>query len=284
MNRGRRSVSIWWFRAVVGGTFAVASVAMAPVPGAGQESTGAGEADEASRSESPPGDSEETSAADPDGESGDSGDRDSESGGETMPVRTSGSPGAAGGSNGATEEGRVDGSGESAASPGDYCDGFMRRYGESSARKLYRALNGNDYEVRRVDLGDSFTAEVRTAEGERSELRFEVGKENDEKCAVLVAEDREYRRTLVVAMTSSGPIVTVQQWPERSAVANGGDCRPTKTWIAHPDVPADRVEIEPFDYWGIRVLWRIPGDFSESDNSAGDMRETIRQTLSQMER
>lgn len=172
--------------------------------------------------------------------------------------------------------------GDAARAPREYCDGYMRTHGESSARKLYRALNGNDYDVEQVGLGPALEAEVVDSEGTRSRVRFEVGTENEGQSAVLVPADRSYRRTLVVARTASGPVVTIHRWPERSNISSRSDCEPTQTRIAHPDVPADAVELEPFDYWGVRVLWRIPSEFSEGEGSK-EMSDVIRDVLSKSE-
>jgi len=187
---------------------------------------------------------------------------------------------AGGGEKQPPRERKSGGSGAGERGPREDCDGFMGKHGESAARKLYRALSGNDYQVRKLGLGSTFEAEVSGADRSRSKVRFEVRTENDGRSAVLVPADHSLRRTLIVASTSNGPVIAVHRWPERSEITSRGDCKPTGTRIAHPEVPADAVELEPFDFWGVRVLWRIPSNFRESEPSVDQTSEAIRAVLS----
>lgn len=166
-----------------------------------------------------------------------------------------------------------------ADNPVDYCDQFMKPYLESSARKLYRALAGRDYEFQTLSLQDWVELDVRQPDGGTRTVEFEVFRQKDGNVAGLVDTRREYRRTLVVTMLDVGPVITSYAWPDPEAVDNRGDCRPTTSRIDYPVVPADDVDPEPFKFWGLRVIWRLPKSFDRGDQHRENLYETIAEVL-----
>ncbi len=133
-----------------------------------------------------------------------------------------------------------------------HCDRFMEDYLRSSARKMFRALN-RDYSLRSLDLPGTVPLDQN---GEST--TFEVFLESDDRVAALVDYGRRHTVTYLVADTTIGPIVVSQTWQDRRARESGQACEPILSAVEWPYTAANTVEIEPFQYWGLRIGWRIP--------------------------
>ena len=164
--------------------------------------------------------------------------------------------------------------------PGAYCNRFMEPYVRSSARKLYRALSGHDFELQELNLQNWIDVKVRTPSGEEKTVEFEVHREKDRKVAGLVDTDRSYRRTLIVAMTDSGPLIASQKWPKKSEIENRAACQPLTSRVEYPVVPLDEIDIEPFKFWGMRVLWRLPTSYKKGRQNRENLYKTIVDVMS----
>lgn len=186
------------------------------------------------------------------------------------------SDGTSDGSESADEQGREP---IEADNPVDYCNQFMVPYMESSARKMYRALAGRNYSFEPLNLQDWVETEVRQANGDTRTVEFEVFREKDGKVAGLIDTERDYRRTLVVAMLDAGPIIASYTWPKQKAIASRGDCRPLGSQLEYPIVPTDDIDPEPFKFWGLRVIWRLPESFDRGDQDRDNLYQTIAETL-----
>jgi hypothetical protein len=135
------------------------------------------------------------------------------------------------------------------------CDHYMTAYARSAARKLSRALSGQKYTSSKLPEKNS----LEIAPAGQLELLFE----SDRAAAGVVEKTRTHRTTYVVANYEIGPVVAVHHWPSRDAIASGKACKPVSSSIAFPDVPVATIDVEPFKFWGLRVVWHIPTDLSD---------------------
>ena len=166
------------------------------------------------------------------------------------------------------------------ADPRAYCDRFMEPYVRSSSRKLYRALVGHDFDLEELQLQDWVTTQVETRSGQKKKVEFEVFREKEGRVAGLVDTERDYRRTLVVAMTDSGPIIASQKWRPSDEIDVKADCKPVGSRVEYPLVTLDEIDIEPFKFWGMRVLWRLPPSFSKGQQDRKNLYDTIVEVMS----
>lgn len=152
---------------------------------------------------------------------------------------------------------------ESEAAVSD-CDRYMEAYVRSSARKIIRALSRDGYRFEATDLDDTLRVsadELGTSEA----VEFEVVRDEESGMVGLVDRRREWEQTYLVAQSAIGPIVVSQSWQPRHLRDAGQECRPFSTSVESPSLTASTVAPEPFEYWGLRVGWRIPSpDGAES--------------------
>ncbi len=172
---------------------------------------------------------------------------------------------------------------DSAQTPTEYCDEFLESYARSSARKLYRALNGQGFELEKVQLQDWIDVDVRTPSGEVETVEFGVYREKGGRAAGLADSEREYQRTLIVASTGVGPVVVSQKWPAFDELGSRSECRPISSRIEYPQVATDSIDIKPFKFWGLRVIWRLPKAFAEGDHDRENLYETMVEVMSSEE-
>ncbi len=158
-------------------------------------------------------------------------------------------------------EGSRDASGADQAAVA-FCRGYMAAYVESSARKLFRALSAQRLETQEITLPGWMMVDADTSSGGTERVDFDVRRERSGRVIGLVDTDRDYRRTLIAAMTEKGPVVATQRWPPRDELEEDADCRPTGSEITYPQVDEAEVAIEPFEYWGMRVARRLPEENS----------------------
>ncbi|GEM_PF-3404488 len=155
----------------------------------------------------------------------------------------------------------------------DGCDEFIGAYMKSASRKLFRALQGHDYKLRPIELQQWLDIEVSQGDSTR-EVSFEVLPEKEGLVVSLVDSERAYRTTFVAALTTDGPVIASFEWPGAAAVEGGEACRPTRSKIERPSAPLSKiVDIEPFKFWGLRVVWRLPSKFKESTSDVPDSSE-----------
>ncbi len=165
-------------------------------------------------------------------------------------------------------------------SPVEYCNEFIEAYSRSSARKLYRALAGQGFELEKVQLQDWVEIAVQMPDGREKTVEFKVHREKNGKAAGLIDDQREYRRTLVVASTGAGPVVASQKWPASTDVHARGDCRPSSSRVEYPLVSTSSVDLEPFKFWGLRVIWRLPKSFEKGAHDRDSLYNTIVSVMS----
>jgi hypothetical protein len=148
------------------------------------------------------------------------------------------------------------------------CDQFIAAYMRSASRKLFRALQGHDYKLRPIELQEWLDIEVGQGDGPR-EVSFDVLREKESLVVSLVDSERAYRNTFVAALTTDGPVIARFEWPSVAAVEQRGEaCRPTRSKIERPSAPLSKiVDIEPFKFWGLRVVWRLPSKFKGSGSN-----------------
>lgn len=168
-----------------------------------------------------------------------------------------------------------------ARTPVDYCREYIAAFARSSARKLYRALSGQGFDMKPIDLGGSIELKARTSEGSREMVTFDVLTQNDRLVAGFVDRAREYRRILIAAHTTDGPVVASQLWPVPTEVPSTNACRPVDSQIAVPPLTLGDLDIEPFKFWGLRIVWRLPRGY-ESDRKGPDaLRDSLTEALKQ---
>lgn len=138
----------------------------------------------------------------------------------------------------------------------DECDRFIESYVRSSARKLSRALDRGDYELTAIELDEPFEVDGEVV-GRDDDVQFEVLLEEGGELAGIVDRDRQFEYTYVVAQGQAGPIVVSQAWQPRH-LRRVQICEPIASQVDIPERIASSVDVEPFEYWGLRASWRIP--------------------------
>jgi len=143
------------------------------------------------------------------------------------------------------------------------CTERKTAYARSSARKLFRALSANDFQLQPVAL-KSRVAVAGDGVTKLGAIRFKIAKEADGVVAGAVSEDPAFPDTFVIAMTSKGPIIARQVWPSSAEIDAGAPCKPKTSKIVFPKVSVKNVDMEPFKFWGMRVFWRLPSHLPSS--------------------
>lgn len=140
---------------------------------------------------------------------------------------------------------------------GEYseCDEYMEAYLRSSARKVHRALSGGDYELASLTLPEEMAVSLGDA---GQEVVFETFEEHGGQVVGIADRRREWGKTYVVAKVSFGPIIISQSWQARHLRNAGQACAPIFSTVEWPEQVASTVAMEPFEFWGVRVVWRIP--------------------------
>ncbi len=131
------------------------------------------------------------------------------------------------------------------------CDDFIESYVRSSARKLWRPLSRGGYELTDVSLEE--TIEIDVSGGEA--IAFEIFEEEDGEIVGLADRDREFQQTYVVAEGIVGPIIVSQTWQPRHLRDQG--CEPITSAVERPELLTPTVDIQPFEFWGLRAGWRV---------------------------
>jgi hypothetical protein len=143
------------------------------------------------------------------------------------------------------------------------CDHYMGAYARSSARKLSRSLTGQKYSL--STLPQESSIEAGTAGGdEQTDHQFELLFVGERTAAGVIEKTRTHRTTYVVVHYELGPIVTTHRWPSREAIASGKEeCKPVASNVGFPAVPVAEVDVDPFKFWGLRIVWHIPTDLPD---------------------
>ena len=144
--------------------------------------------------------------------------------------------------------------------PVSKCLASKIRYVESASRKLHRALGSKGYKMKAVGLQPQIVVDSVGGDGAATFKAYPI----EDGSVVGVLSDRA-KRSYIVANTSRGHIITTIQW---------GGC-PKNTYIAYPAVENTNVDLEPFKYWGFRVLWALPKKLGKKD-ATKSLAEVIR--------
>ena len=132
------------------------------------------------------------------------------------------------------------------------CYSHRELYAKSSARKLYRALRSKGWRLK--DLAMSGPIEI---ERRDTKLQFQLFAQNEGKAAALVASS--WRETYAIVLTKYGPVIAAHRWPTKAELRSGKfACEPVSSRIAFPGLEVTAVDVEPFEFWGLRVVWRLP--------------------------
>jgi hypothetical protein len=148
------------------------------------------------------------------------------------------------------------------------CTRRKTTYARSSARKLYRALTAKNYRMRSLKLGRS----VRVADASDS-IRFQLVYEHDQSVAGLWSTKEGWTKTYVIGMTHAGPVVASHTWP------TDGPCAPSDSKLEFPQQDINQVDVEPFDYWALRVSWLLPNDMLKTPKKD---RKAVRKVLTEI--
>lgn len=142
-----------------------------------------------------------------------------------------------------------------AVSPVNSCTASKVRYLQSASRKLYRAVSGS-YKIRKIGIG-SLTV------GDR---RFTSYPESDGKVIGFLHSSHRYG--YIALNTTRGHIIAKMKWK---------NCLPVSTKIASPQVLTPNIDLEPFKYWGSRVLWILPSKLGKSENFKESLTNIIKE-------
>lgn len=153
------------------------------------------------------------------------------------------------------------------------CDRYIEAYVRSSARKMHRAMSRGEYQLEPVELSDPLQVDGE-ALNTSDEMRFDLFSEEGGELVGVIDRRREWEQTYLVAQASFGPIVVSQTWQARHLRDSGQACEPIYSTVEWPSLPAPTVDIEPFEYWGLRVVWRVP-----SPEAASSTERSVEQVL-----
>lgn len=155
------------------------------------------------------------------------------------------------------------------------CDRYIEAYLRSAARKLLRPLSRGDYDLQPVELDDPFEVTGETL-GLDDPVQFELLREGpgDGRVIGVVDRRRMWEQTYLVANSAVGPIVISHRWQARHLRDAGQACRPIASSVQWPPLTASSVDPEPFDYWGLRAVWRIP-PVDTSEPSTEELEEVL---------
>ena len=135
------------------------------------------------------------------------------------------------------------------------CSANKIKYLESASRKLYRAISGKGYKIKKIGLK---TLKI-------DDRRFTVYSQREGKVLGLLSPSHPYG--YVAINTTRGHIITKMKWK---------NCRPVATSIVSPRVSVPKVDMEPFKYWGLRVLWTLPRNLGKSKNIKESLTKIIK--------
>jgi hypothetical protein len=159
------------------------------------------------------------------------------------------------------------------------CSGIVEAFARSGARKLFRAIDGHDLPIIALDWNETIEIPV---EGRIEEsLTFRVLREKGGKAIGLVGLGVD-NRTFVLVETTLGPVVASLTWPNLETIESRGACKPNGSHVEFPEVATPTIDVIPFEFWGLRVFWRLPPSFnpatSVSETTAP--REVLQRILS----
>lgn len=135
------------------------------------------------------------------------------------------------------------------------CAASRLKYVQSASRKLYRALNSKGYKMAPIDISPSVLVD---SVGDDSGSTFRAYPVNDGSVVGVFSDSTKANQSYVIANTTRGHIITSINW---------SGCRPKATKIAYPKVDTPSVDLQPFKYWGFRVLWSLPKRLGKRDAS-----------------
>lgn len=122
------------------------------------------------------------------------------------------------------------------------------QYLESGSRKLQRAMRSKGYKLKSVGLETKFNIDSK---------RFQTFSPNHQATVVgVLSDEKDHPRGYIVANTTKGRLVVSMTW---------SGCRPKATAIVYPKADNPSVDLEPFKYWGFRVLWNVPRSLGKKD-------------------
>lgn len=152
------------------------------------------------------------------------------------------------------------------------CDRYVGSYARSSARKLWRALDRRDYALEPLELDGSIEIPGEALDRDES-VEFELLEIDSGPIAGVVDRTRQWEQTFVIARSRAGPIVVSQTWQPRH-LRVGQTCEPFTSAVEWPPLTASTVDIEPFEYWGLRAAWRIR-DPDNTEEANADVEEIL---------
>ncbi|MFB6262839.1 MAG: hypothetical protein ABEL76_04330 [Bradymonadaceae bacterium] len=160
-------------------------------------------------------------------------------------------------------------SGRTAEEPSDSdpsrpCPEVITERTRQMAAKLHDALASHGFRFRPVDLGGTLEVSRSSARP----LTFDVDRRRSGRAVALVDPRLHHRTTIVAVSTHSGPVVAWLEWPHADQIETGSACEPTGSRVVHPDVPWPMIDAKPLQWWGLRVLWRIPPSFNSGPASS----------------
>ncbi len=160
------------------------------------------------------------------------------------------------------------------------CSGIVEAYARSGARKLFRALDGHSIPIVALDWQDTIEISVEGRLQESLELRVLREKEGQAIGLMRLGVDT---RTFVVVDTTMGPVVASLDWPKLETIESRGACNPNGSRVEHPEVTTPDIDVFPFEFWGLRVFWRLPPAFNPANNSPDttSAREALQRMLSE---
>ncbi len=139
--------------------------------------------------------------------------------------------------------------------PKNACAANKTKYLESASRKLYRAISGKGYKIKKIGLKSLSVGDH----------RFEIVPQKDGKVLGLLSKSHSHG--YVAINTTRGHIITKMKWK---------NCRPVSTTIVSPKVSVPSVDMEPFKYWGLRVLWTLPNRLGKTKNIKDSLTKIIK--------
>ena len=125
------------------------------------------------------------------------------------------------------------------------CTASKIKYIQSASRKLYRAISGKGYKIKKIKMTD-----LRIGEHLYQSFPQKEGK-------VLGLMSKKSGSAFVLINTNRGHLLTKLNWK---------NCRPVSSSILSPHVSISKVDMKPFKYWGLRVLWTLPRTLGKEKN------------------
>ncbi len=141
------------------------------------------------------------------------------------------------------------------APPKNTCSASKIKFLESASRKLYRAISGKGYKIKKLGLGSLRVGDQ----------NFKVVPQKEGK--VIGVFNASHAFGYVAINTTRGHIIARLKW---------SGCRPSETRILSPRVSMPNVDLEPFKYWGLRVLWNLPSRLGKSENMKESLTNMIK--------